>query len=141
MRRGGSYSFRFRTSEPRGVISIARGAAQSVNFMAIEIFDGILYFVYDFGTFSSRMQLSDQRMDDGEWHDVRFQVEGNQMLVTVDNKQFPTTLPPTEIARLYFYRLYIGGYDDMKNAPWPLYSRQGYKGCLESFRVNDIGKC
>lgn len=139
MRRGGSYSFRFRTSEPRGIISIARGAAQSVNFMAIEIFDGILYFVYDFGTFSSRMQLSDQRMDDGDWHDVRFQVEGNQMLITLDGKQFPTTLPPSEIARLYFYRLYIGGFDDMKNAPWPLYSRQGYKGCLESFKVNDIG--
>ena len=86
------------------------------------------------------MQLSDQRMDDGDWHDVRFQVEGNQMLITLDGKQFPTTLPPSEIARLYFYRLYIGGFDDMKNAPWPLYSRQGYKGCLESFKVNDIGK-
>ena len=140
LRRGGGFSFRFRTLEPRGILAIARGSAQSVNFMAIEMFDGILYFVYDFGTFSSRKMFSDQRLDDGEWHEVAVQVDGNQLLLTLDGKQFPTTLPASEILKLFFYRLYIGGYDDMANAPWPLYSRTGYRGCLESLKVNGIGK-
>jgi hypothetical protein len=70
MRTGGKISFRFRTLEPRGIIAIARGSAQSVSFFAIEVFDGILYFVHDLGSFSSRKTFSDRRVDDGEWHEV-----------------------------------------------------------------------
>ena len=68
MRSGGSLSFRFRTLEPRGLLAIAIG--NSPTFFSIEIFDGILYFVYDLGTLTSRKQFTDSRVDDGEWHEV-----------------------------------------------------------------------
>ena len=139
LRSGGSFSFRFRTLTPRGLLAIARGSPQSVNFMAVEIFDGILYFVYDFGTFSSRKQFSDQRMDDGEWHEVKMEIKDNRMLLSLDDIIFPTSLPASEILKLYFHRFYIGGYN-FEQAPWPLYSRTGYRGCIESLKVNNIGK-
>lgn len=70
MRTGGKISFRFRTLEPRGLIAIARGSAQSVLFFAIEVFDGILYFVFDLGSVSGRKTFADRRVDDGEWNEV-----------------------------------------------------------------------
>jgi len=68
LRNGGSLSFRFRTLEPRGLITYARGSG--VNFFAFEVFDGHLYFVHDFGSLTSRNQLSANRVDDGNWHEV-----------------------------------------------------------------------
>ncbi|XP_052236248.1 uncharacterized protein LOC127848011 [Dreissena polymorpha] len=66
----GSMSFRFRTLEPRGLLVIGHGSA--VQFFAIEVFDGILYFVADFGSATIRNMFSDRRVDDGEWHEVSF---------------------------------------------------------------------
>jgi len=63
--------FRFRTQEPRGLLSLAQGGAQSPIFFAFEVFDGRLYFVYDFGSVTHRKPLFDRRVDNGEWHDVR----------------------------------------------------------------------
>ncbi|WAR10903.1 NR1AA-like protein [Mya arenaria] len=68
MRSGGTVSYRFRTLEPSGLLSIARGSG--VQFFAMEVYDGILYFVYEFGSLTARNMFSDRRVDDGEWHEV-----------------------------------------------------------------------
>lgn len=70
MRVGGDLSFRFRTQEPRGLLVLAQVSNQSPTFFAFEIFDGVFYFVYDFGSVTSRKQFTDRRVDDGEWHEV-----------------------------------------------------------------------
>lgn len=139
MRNGGSIGFRFRTLEPRGLLAIARSAASGINFLAMEIFDGLLYFVSDLGTFSTRKTFSARRVDDGEWHAVKMTVQGNQILLTLDERTIPFNLPQSDVGKLFFYRIFVGGYDDFRRLPWPLYSRQGYKGCLELMQVNDIG--
>ena len=113
-------------------------SASSNNYFALEVFDGILYFVYNFDGFSGRKQFPvDNRVDDGEWHDVSVSID-NGIFVTLDNQRITVNLSQRQIETLYFYRLYIGGYDEFPRIPWEIYSRQGYKGCMESFRVNDI---
>ena len=139
LRSGGGFSFRFRTLSPRGLIAFARGSPQSVSFMAFEIFDGILYFVYDFGTYSSRKQMTDERMDNGDWHDVGVKIDGNRMILTLNEQDMITPLPQSEILKIYFDRLYVGSFDNFERIPWPIYSRRGYKGCIESLKINDIG--
>ncbi|XP_053386148.1 uncharacterized protein LOC123539409 isoform X3 [Mercenaria mercenaria] len=139
LRTGGSLSFRFRTLEPRGLLAIARGSIQSPTFFAMEIFDGLLYFVYDLGTLTSRKLFTDRRVDDGEWHEVMMKVQGNRITLSIDGRPFSVQVSQQNILKMFFYRLFVGGYDDFSKAPWPLYTRQGYRGCLESLKINDIG--
>ena len=111
------------------------------NYFALEVFDGILYFVYNFDGFYGRKQFPlDNRVDDGEWHDVSISVEGSQIMVNLDSQRITVYLSQSQRDILFFYRLYVGGFDDYRRIPWAIYSRQGYKGCIESLRVNDIRK-
>ncbi|XP_052237025.1 neurexin-1a-like isoform X2 [Dreissena polymorpha] len=139
MRTGGSMSFRFRTLEPRGLLVMGHGSA--VQFFAIEVFDGILYFVTDFGSATSRNMFSDRRVDDGEWHEVTMRVDrnGRTVTLTLDGRQFVDTVSPEELQRMYFFKTFFGGYDNFESAPWPLYSREGFKGCFESLVINGVG--
>ncbi|XP_052814372.1 uncharacterized protein LOC128241470 isoform X5 [Mya arenaria] len=139
MRSGGTVSYRFRTLEPSGLLSIARGSG--VQFFAMEVYDGILYFVYDFGSLTARNMFTDRRVDDGEWHEVTMRVDAGsrRMTLTLDGRPFTVPLSNDQLRSLYFFKMYFGGYDNYLNAPWPLYARKGYKGCLESLRINDIG--
>ncbi|XP_052812359.1 neurexin-1-like isoform X2 [Mya arenaria] len=139
MRSGGTVSYRFRTIEPSGLLSIARGSG--VQFFAMEVYDGILYFVYEFGSLNARNMFSDRRVDDGEWHEVMMRVDaGSQgMTLALDGRPFTVPLSYDQLLSLYFFKMYFGGYDNYRNTPWPLYARKGYRGCLESLQVNDIG--
>lgn len=64
------------------------------------------------------------------------------MTLTLDRQTLPISLTESDRARLYFYRVYYGGYPggDFGRLPWHIYSRQGYKGCFESLMVNKISK-
>ncbi|KAL4216896.1 neuroligin protein binding [Mactra antiquata] len=141
MRKSGSIGFKFRTLEPRGLLVFARGSSQGVTFFAIEIFDGNLYLVYDLGSLTSRKTFTDRRVDDGEWHEVLMKVQNGQLVLTLDRIQFVINLSRQDAERLYFYRVYIGGFNDFRynSIPWSIYSRQGYKGCLETLKINNIG--
>jgi hypothetical protein len=71
---------------------------------------------------------------------VVMNVAGNRMTLSVDGRRFSVPVSSQNMLKMYFRRLYVGGYEDFSNAPWPLYARQGYRGCLEALKVNDIGK-
>jgi len=60
------------------------------------------------------------------------------MTLTLDNQPLQVPLSTTDLGRMYFYRIYFGGYSDYSRAPWHIYSKRGYKGCLEALEVNDV---
>ncbi|KAL3854443.1 hypothetical protein ACJMK2_013712 [Sinanodonta woodiana] len=137
MRAGGSIEFRFKTKEPRGLLLVASG--QGSVFLGMEIFDGNLYFVYNFGSASNR-ELIAEEVDNGMWHDVQIIARSDRVLVNIDGQTVPIRKQEsTSSSQLYFHKVFFGGYDNFDRTPWALYSRLGYKGCMESLKINGIG--
>ncbi|KAK3601345.1 hypothetical protein CHS0354_011952 [Potamilus streckersoni] len=136
MRAGGSIEFRFKTREPRGLLLVAIG--QGAIFLGMEIFDGNLYLVYNLGGASNR-ELLDEGVDDGVWHDVQIIARNDRVLVSLDGQTVPIKRESTSNSQLYFHKVFFGGYDNYDRIPWAIYSRLGYKGCMESLKINGIG--
>ena len=65
-------------------------------------------------------------------------VSRSRMTLSVDERRFSIAISPQNILKMYFHKLFVGGFEDYANAPWPLYSRQGYRGCLEALKVNNL---
>jgi hypothetical protein len=71
---------------------------------------------------------------------VTIALEGSRLTMTLNGRPLNVPVNKENIDLMYFYRLFVGGFDVFDRIPWAIYSRQGYKGCLESLKINDIGK-
>ena len=71
-RNSGTLSFSFRTTEPHGLMMYNGGRPGTSDFVAIEMYDGILYFVIDVGSGVKRYRFSNDQLNDGQPHEVRF---------------------------------------------------------------------
>ena len=87
VKRTGSISFDFRTSEPSGLLLFSQGRLQGpqlvdrkprADYFALELMDGFLYLLMDMGSGSFKMKGSNKRLNDGEWCHVDFQREGRK---------------------------------------------------------------
>ena len=63
-----------------------------------------------------------------------------RLQVRLDGQPVDKTLTPDQLLKMYFFKVYFGGYDSYTTAPWPLYARQGFRGCMESLEFNDRGE-
>ncbi len=63
--------FAFRTVEPNGLLLNILGRPGSNDFAAVEIYDGVLYFVINVGSGTQRIPFSQVLVNDGAPHFVR----------------------------------------------------------------------
>lgn len=138
MRSQGSISFRFRTFEPRGVIFFSERLSTPY-FCAFEIFDGYLYMVYNFGQGPMRQKVSDRKLNEGGWHEIRLQLRQNDAVVYVDGQTTSVQIDPTSRDQIYLNSgLYVGGLPIDRTYPWYIWSRVGYNGCFDDLIIRQF---
>ncbi len=59
-----------RTVEPHGLLFYNGGKPGAGGFIALEVYDGLLWLVMDVGDGPARYRFSDKRVDDGKPHKV-----------------------------------------------------------------------
>lgn len=140
LRSQGSISFRFRTFEPRGVMFFSERDG-SQYFCAFEVFDGYLYMVYNFGQGPISQKVSDRKLNDGQWHDVRIQLRQHDAVVYVDGQTTSVQIDQRSRDQLYLSSgLYVGGIPEGRQYPWYMLSRTGYNGCFDALVIQEFGK-
>ncbi|XP_031785413.1 neurexin-1 isoform X3 [Nasonia vitripennis] len=141
--KSGSISFKIRTNEPNGLVMYSRsGALTRTDLFAFEILGGYLYLHMDLGEGPLKVRASDERVDDGTWHDVALRRVEREGRVVVDGSTFEFR-PPGDSTQLDLDGLlYIGGVGapfaplTMPPVLWTGSLRQGYVGCMRDLVIN-----
>ncbi|XP_062614011.1 uncharacterized protein LOC134275752 isoform X2 [Saccostrea cucullata] len=137
-RNGGEIHFRFRTSLHTGLLLTIPRSTSLSQFMSFEVFEGKLYFVYDFGALTRRVLVSNDFVSTGRWQRVQLSLSANYILVSLNNK--PTRIDLTSFERnsLYFADgIWIGALPE-ENLSWYTYARQGYVGCIGDLTLHQL---
>ncbi|KAK6166927.1 hypothetical protein SNE40_023527 [Patella caerulea] len=134
---GGVIHFRFRTIKDNGLMLFNRGAANAPNFIAVELFDGKLYFVYDFGSFTRRVPFSPRVVSDGQEKEVEIRFFNRHIDLLLNGESKRINFVSGEVLRDALKgAFYVGGFDSFTSLPWHVWSREGYQGCFQDLRVN-----
>lgn len=135
-----SMSFKFKTSQETGLIMYS---GNGPDFLALELDNGFLYYVYDMGGGAKRILVNTpEKLNDNKWHDVSlFRPEMDEQRIRIDNN--PSTVEDMKgySARHFDLKgpLYLGGL--IKTRYYTLSmktiaSRNGFLGCLASLDIN-----
>lgn len=65
-----SVSFRFQTIKRDALLMFSNSRTSGRVFLALEIYDGKFYFIYNFGGQSKRVLISETEVSDGQPHEV-----------------------------------------------------------------------
>ena len=134
-----SMSFKFKTSQDSGLI-IYSGNSQ--DFLALELDQGYLYYVYDMGGGAKRIQVNTpEPLNDNKWHDLSlFRPQMDEQRIRIDNN--PSTVEDMKgySARHFDLKgpLYVGGLIKHRyyQLPTKITSRNGFLGCMASLDIN-----
>lgn len=135
--RGGEIKFKFQTNDPHGLL-LFNGDRKY--FIALELFDGDLYIVYNFGSGTNRVKFSDEVVIDGNPHDVRISIDPLQSFLELQIDSFRKRVDLSKddhFVNPFPGDMYIGwvGPNIEKRLPWGLFSSKGFRGCLIEFEV------
>lgn len=135
-------TFNFKTKEDSGIILYSKGTGNK--FIAIEMVDGYINFVFNNGYGIQRVVMSTpERVNNNAWHmfEVREFTEGGKRFyrVMVDSKSDSIAIPNDQKLDLTGY-LYIGGLPAAMfrdtSVISNIKSRHGFVGCLASVDLN-----
>lgn len=139
-RQGGEITFRFRTLLPTGLLLTIPRSTSLSHFMSFEVFDGKLYFVYDFGALTRRVLVSNDFVSTGQWQNVRLSLTGSYILVYLNNKPTRIDLSSFETNSVYFAGgIWIGALS-AENLSWYTYARDGFVGCIGDLTLHKLGR-
>ena len=138
---GGKIELSFRTTSPHGLLLYNGGRLGSAHFIALELYDGIVYLVMNLGGGAQRYALSaTQRVDDGRTHAVRIDRAGRALVLTLDGVSRREMMPGRAKTLQLGTFLYVGGVSDPATLPWHLWTRgdagKMFVGCVTDIRLN-----
>ncbi|XP_077981026.1 pikachurin-like [Glandiceps talaboti] len=120
-----------KTIETDGLIFWSGQASmtRSSDYLALGMQQGYLKFSYNLGS-GEAVILSNQTINDGQWHKVHLHREGTQGMLTVDSTDTITGTSPGRLKQLNTNNgLYLGGMNDIVELSLHRYS-SGLIGCL-----------
>ena len=136
--------FHFKTSEENGLILYNNGQSND-NYLAIELVDGQIYFMFSFGktTINTIKSKTKRKLNDNKWHLVSvWRSTKTNYELSVDSLVYKFSSNNNEHGVFNLHdRLFVGGlrdsskYDELKSKS-KIISSYGYKGCLASFEIN-----
>ena len=71
MRDKSSIEFKFRTITRKGLLLYTGSNIFGTNYFTLEIYDGKLYLIHNFGRKTTRTLISESEVSDGQTHQVR----------------------------------------------------------------------
>ncbi|XP_076459006.1 uncharacterized protein LOC143292527 isoform X2 [Babylonia areolata] len=133
LRSGSTITFNFKTINQNGLLLFAGEAGGQ--YMALELVDGRLYFVKNFGREDTRTALSQRIVADGQPHEVSIRFYDRHVDLRVDDVRERVDLSRRETLPTNMGTVYVGGYR-YQQLPWRVWSRESYLGCLSDLRMN-----
>ena len=126
--------FSLKTTQPDGLIMFS-GSGGGKDFMAVELVNGHLRYIYDVGSGPRVVRSTYRRpLNDNEWHDITvLRPQIHQHIVRVDTSAAFDSLP--DVSSVHFDmgdQFFVGGIEkSMYNAlPKQVKSREGFQGCM-----------
>ena len=137
----GSFELNFKTVEPNTIIMYNGGKPGSRDFVAIETYDGVPYFVIDTGLGEKRYPFNQQqvRVDDGEDHFIKVDRNGASVHLTLDDQSVTYNMGGVRTKLDLGTNMYLGAVDVPQRLPWHVWTRrnQFFQGCMWGLKIND----
>ena len=137
--RHGELNMTFRTQEPHGLMLYNGGKPGTRDFVAVEMYDGVVYLVIDLGDGVHRYPFSFDALNDGEPHKLTIWRFNRNLKLTLDGATSEYNIPSNEIDLDLGTFLYVGGVDNPDRLPWHIWTRsddKGFVGCIWDFKIN-----
>ncbi|XP_064486129.1 neurexin 1-like [Ornithodoros turicata] len=128
--------FQFKTMEPSGLILYNAGKGQ--DFIAIELVDGHLNYLFNMGDGPRKVRSNTQNpLNDNRWHTVSVSRSSlRQHSLVVDDTVATITSPGPNVHLDLDGLLYLGGVRRYPSLPKLVSSRTGFQGCVASLDLN-----
>ncbi|XP_034944806.1 neurexin-3 isoform X2 [Chelonus insularis] len=140
-----SISFKIRTTESNGLIMISHsGTALRPDLLSFELLSGYLCLHINLGSGHSKICSSNERLDNGTWHDVSLRRVNQNGRMTVDKEVIDFYTKGNSKQLDTDGLLYIGGIAMISTTlsippvVWTASLRQGYIGCMRDLIINGI---
>lgn len=140
-----TFCFQIRTLEANGLLLFSSSGVLDKDFLAIELSDGAVRYIFDTGNGAQTLQqstsLSSRPINDGQWHDIGIQrTELLRQVLVVDDCIVEGSLAP-ESRSVHFDLnddVYIGGVPGhmYQVLPKQVKARDGFHGCVASVFFN-----
>ncbi|XP_077575888.1 protocadherin Fat 1a [Stigmatopora nigra] len=130
-------SLRLRTFSPHATVMFAKGTDYSI----LEIVNGRLQYLFDCGSGPGLVSVHSAAVNDGEWHSVSLEVDGNYAKLVLDGVHAASGKAPGNLRTLNLDdSLYFGGHA-RRHAARPGREppgAEGFRGCLEAMALNGL---
>ncbi|KAL4640550.1 protocadherin Fat 1 isoform X2 [Arapaima gigas] len=124
-------SLRLRTFSSHATIMYAKGTDYSI----LEIVNGRLQYKFDCGSGPGVVSVHSAQVNDGEWHSVSLEVDGNYARLVLDRLHAASGAAPGTLRTLNLDgRLFLGGHARQHGRVLP--GPGGLRGCLAAVRLN-----
>ncbi|XP_048851790.1 protocadherin Fat 1a isoform X3 [Brienomyrus brachyistius] len=124
-------TLRLRTFASHGTIMYAKGTDYSI----LEIVNGHLQYKFDCGSGPGVVSVHSAQVNDGEWHSVSLEVNGNYARLVLDRLHAASGAAPGTLRTLNLDgRLFLGGHARPHGRTHP--GPGALRGCLAAVRLN-----
>lgn len=139
--KGGNLSFTFETNEPNGVLLYNSRRENYEDFLALELLEGHVYFVFSVGSGSQKLQVTNEKVNDATTHYIFINMTADGGYVDVDGHKTDYAVPGKSVLSQHG-KMYVGGIgakEEQALLPkeiWAGMLGYGFVGCLNKFYVN-----
>uniref|UniRef100_A0A672IB29 FAT atypical cadherin 1a n=1 Tax=Salarias fasciatus TaxID=181472 RepID=A0A672IB29_SALFA len=129
-------SLRLRTFSSHATVMYAKGTDYSI----LEIVNGRLQYKFDCGSGSGLVSVHSAQVNDGEWHSVLLEVDGNYAKLVLDRVHAASGTAPGTLRTLNLDNsIYFGGHARQHASARhgrSLPTTSGLRGCMEAIALN-----
>ncbi|KAH0616155.1 hypothetical protein JD844_027065 [Phrynosoma platyrhinos] len=128
-------SMRLRTYSTHAVVMYARGTDYSI----LEIHHGRLQYKFDCGSGPGIVSVQSIQINDGQWHSVSLEVDGNYAKLILDRVHTASGIAPGSLRTLNLDNyVFFGGHIRQQSARHGrnLQVSNGFRGCMDSIVLN-----
>ncbi|XP_037117404.1 protocadherin Fat 1a isoform X2 [Syngnathus acus] len=131
-------SLRLRTFSGHATVMFAKGTDYSI----LEILNGRLQYKFDCGSGPGLVSVHSATVNDGEWHSVSLEVDGNYAKLVLDRVHAASGTAPGNLRTLNLDNsIYFGGHVRQHAASAARHGRNlpvtnGFRGCMEAMTLN-----
>uniref|UniRef100_A0A3B3WYS5 Uncharacterized protein n=1 Tax=Poecilia mexicana TaxID=48701 RepID=A0A3B3WYS5_9TELE len=131
-------SLRLRTFSSHATVMYAKGTDYSI----LEIVNGRLQYKFDCGSGPGLVSVHSAQVNDGEWHSVSLEVDGNYAKLVLDQVHAASGTAPGTLRTLNLdNNIYFGGHvrqHSSQRLGRSLSVANGLRGCMEAMALNGL---
>lgn len=145
----GTLEVNFKTAEPHGLMLFNGGATGRRDFIAVEVYDGLVFLVLNMGDGVQRFPFGTtyHKIDDDQPHYIRIDRNHRDLRLTLDNDERRHSISGSDLNLDLGHYLFVGGRDHRDRLPWHVWTgdaagdaigeeRKFFRGCVWDLKLN-----